>query len=256
MAAQTSKLMSTIRSASSSRASSAPPSPTGSSPRSAGAAAARRRTRRGGSKSSGAKISTTAGSATRRRRASRRRSPWSGRARSSRATNSPDISFDRSINPYRGCEHGCFYCFARPSHAYLGLSAGLDFESKLFVKDGAAALLERELAAPKYRPRVIALGANTDAYQPIERQLSRHPLRSRSPRAGAPPRRHRHQVQSGPARPRPARADGGARPRQGVRLGDDARSRAWRAGWSRARRRPPAASRRSSGSPRRAFPSA
>ncbi|MGD0640878.1 MAG: PA0069 family radical SAM protein [Roseiarcus sp.] len=83
---------------------------------------------------------------------------------------SPDIAFDRSINPYRGCEHGCFYCFARPSHAYLGLSAGLDFESKLFVKDGAAALLERELAAPKYRPRVIALGANTDAYQPIERQ--------------------------------------------------------------------------------------
>jgi DNA repair photolyase len=83
---------------------------------------------------------------------------------------SPDISFDRSINPYRGCEHGCVYCFARPSHAYLGLSAGLDFESKLFVKEGAAALLEKELAAPKYRPRVIALGANTDAYQPIERQ--------------------------------------------------------------------------------------
>ncbi len=83
---------------------------------------------------------------------------------------SPDIAFDRSINPYRGCEHGCFYCFARPSHAYLGLSAGLDFESKLFVKDGAAALLERELAAPKYRPRGIALGANTDAYQPIERR--------------------------------------------------------------------------------------
>src|SRR5271169_3805945 len=83
---------------------------------------------------------------------------------------SPDISFDRSINPYRGCEHGCVYCYARPTHAYLGLSAGLDFESKLFVKEGAAALLEKELAAPKYRPRVIALGANTDAYQPIERQ--------------------------------------------------------------------------------------
>ena len=93
------------------------------------------------------------------------------RARSIIARNqSPDIAFDRSINPYRGCEHGCFYCFARPSHAYLGLSAGLDFESKLFVKDGAAALLERELAAPKYRPRGIALGANTDAYQPIERR--------------------------------------------------------------------------------------
>ena len=83
---------------------------------------------------------------------------------------SPDISFDRSINPYRGCEHGCVYCFARPTHAYLGLSAGLDFESKLFVKEGAAALLEKELAAPKYRARVIALGANTDPYQPIERQ--------------------------------------------------------------------------------------
>jgi DNA repair photolyase len=82
----------------------------------------------------------------------------------------PDISFDQSINPYRGCEHGCFYCYARPTHAYQGLSAGLDFESRLFVKDGAAALLERELASPKYRPKVIALGANTDAYQPIERQ--------------------------------------------------------------------------------------
>src|SRR5271156_5393052 len=83
---------------------------------------------------------------------------------------SPDISFDRSINPYRGCEHGCIYCYARPTHAYLGLSPGLDFESKLFVKDGAAALLERELAAPKYRPSVIALGANTDPYQPIEKR--------------------------------------------------------------------------------------
>ncbi len=83
---------------------------------------------------------------------------------------SPDISFDRSINPYRGCEHGCVYCFARPTHAYMGLSPGLDFESKLFVKDGAAALLERELAAPNYQPRTIAMGTNTDPYQPIERQ--------------------------------------------------------------------------------------
>jgi DNA repair photolyase len=83
---------------------------------------------------------------------------------------SPDISFDRSINPYRGCEHGCAYCYARPTHAYQGLSPGLDFESKLFVKENAAALLEKELAAPKYKPAVIALGANTDAYQPIERQ--------------------------------------------------------------------------------------
>lgn len=83
---------------------------------------------------------------------------------------SPDISFDRSINPYRGCEHGCIYCFARPTHAYLGLSPGLDFESKLFVKPDAPELLERELAAPNYTPRTIAIGTNTDPYQPIERQ--------------------------------------------------------------------------------------
>ncbi len=83
---------------------------------------------------------------------------------------SPDISFDRSINPYRGCEHGCVYCFARPSHAYMGLSPGLDFESKLFAKPGAARLLERELAKPGYQPRTIAIGTNTDPYQPIERE--------------------------------------------------------------------------------------
>jgi DNA repair photolyase len=83
---------------------------------------------------------------------------------------SPDISFDRSINPYRGCEHGCIYCFARPTHAYLGLSPGLDFESKLFVKPNAPDLLERELAARDYSPRTIAIGTNTDPYQPIEKQ--------------------------------------------------------------------------------------
>ncbi|AYG58265.1 PA0069 family radical SAM protein [Rhizobium jaguaris] len=83
---------------------------------------------------------------------------------------SPDIPFDRSINPYRGCEHGCIYCFARPTHAYMGLSAGLDFESKLFAKPDAARLLERELAKPGYKPRVIAIGTNTDPYQPIEKE--------------------------------------------------------------------------------------
>jgi DNA repair photolyase len=83
---------------------------------------------------------------------------------------SPDISFDRSINPYRGCEHGCVYCFARPTHAYLGLSPGLDFESKLFMKPNAPELLERELSAPGYVPKIIAIGTNTDPYQPIERQ--------------------------------------------------------------------------------------
>src|SRR5579872_2048924 len=83
---------------------------------------------------------------------------------------SPDISFDRSINPYRGCEHGCAYCFARPTHAYMGLSPGLDFETKLFAKPTAAKLLRRELAKPGYEPRTMAIGTNTDPYQPIERR--------------------------------------------------------------------------------------
>jgi DNA repair photolyase len=83
---------------------------------------------------------------------------------------SPDIPFDRSINPYRGCEHGCIYCFARPTHSYMGLSAGLDFEAKLFAKPDAPKLLERELSRPDYRLRTIAIGTNTDPYQPIERE--------------------------------------------------------------------------------------
>ena len=85
---------------------------------------------------------------------------------------SPDVPFDRSINPYRGCEHGCVYCFARPTHAYYGLSPGLDFETKLFYKPNAPALLKAELAAKNYRPAPVALGINTDAYQPVERQLN------------------------------------------------------------------------------------
>jgi DNA repair photolyase len=84
---------------------------------------------------------------------------------------SPDISFDRSINPYRGCEHGCIYCYARPTHPYLGLSAGLDFETRIFAKTNAAEVLERELSAWTYTPRTIAIGTNTDPYQPIERRL-------------------------------------------------------------------------------------
>lgn len=83
---------------------------------------------------------------------------------------SPDIGFNQSINPYRGCEHGCVYCFARPTHAFMGLSPGLDFETRLFAKPGAAKLLERELGRRGYRPEVIAIGTNTDPYQPIERQ--------------------------------------------------------------------------------------
>jgi len=83
---------------------------------------------------------------------------------------SPDIPFDRSINPYRGCEHGCVYCYARPTHAYLGLSPGLDFETRLFAKTNAAALLDAQLRKPGYRAAVLALGANTDPYQPAEQR--------------------------------------------------------------------------------------
>jgi DNA repair photolyase len=83
---------------------------------------------------------------------------------------SPDIGFSQSINPYQGCEHGCIYCYARPSHAYLDLSPGLDFESRLFAKPDAPAQLRREFMNPNYRPQVIVIGANTDCYQPIERE--------------------------------------------------------------------------------------
>lgn len=91
------------------------------------------------------------------------------RARSALSFNrSPDIPFDRSVNPYRGCEHGCIYCFARPSHAWLNLSPGLDFETKLIARPGLAEVLEKELRAKSYLPQVIAIGTNTDPYQPIE----------------------------------------------------------------------------------------
>lgn len=84
---------------------------------------------------------------------------------------SPDISFEQSINPYRGCEHGCIYCYARPSHAYMNLSSGLDFETKIFYKDNAAQILEKELSKPRYICKTIVLGANTDPYQPVESKL-------------------------------------------------------------------------------------
>jgi DNA repair photolyase len=93
-------------------------------------------------------------------------------SRSIVATNdSPDLGFDASVNPYRGCEHGCVYCYARPTHEYLGLSAGLDFETRILVKEGAPALLRRTLASPRWTPRVVALSGVTDPYQPIERRL-------------------------------------------------------------------------------------
>jgi len=85
--------------------------------------------------------------------------------------NSPDISFETSLNPYRGCEHGCVYCFARPTHEYLGFSAGLDFESKIMVKENAAKLLEAELSSPKWKPQTVVMSGVTDPYQPVERRL-------------------------------------------------------------------------------------
>ena len=85
--------------------------------------------------------------------------------------NSPDVSFETSINPYRGCEHGCAYCFARPTHEYLGFSAGLDFETRIMVKENAAALLEAELSSPKWKPQTLVLSGVTDPYQPVERKM-------------------------------------------------------------------------------------
>src|SRR6266513_6063049 len=84
---------------------------------------------------------------------------------------SPDVGFETSVNPYRGCEHGCIYCFARPSHEYLGFSAGLDFESKIMVKTEAPDLLQAELSSPKWQPQVIMMSGVTDPYQPVERKL-------------------------------------------------------------------------------------
>ena len=84
---------------------------------------------------------------------------------------SPDVGFETSLNPYRGCEHGCIYCFARPTHEYLGLSAGLDFESKIMVKENASKLLEAELSSPKWKPQVLVMSGVTDPYQPVERKL-------------------------------------------------------------------------------------
>jgi len=84
---------------------------------------------------------------------------------------SPDVYFERSLNPYRGCEHGCIYCYARPTHSYLNLSPGLDFETKIIAKRGLADVLRRELARQRYVPKMIAIGTVTDCYQPIEREL-------------------------------------------------------------------------------------
>ena len=84
---------------------------------------------------------------------------------------SPDVGFNASVNPYRGCEHGCIYCYARPTHEYLGFSAGLDFETRVLVKEDAPELLRKELASPRWKPQVVAMSGVTDCYQPVERKL-------------------------------------------------------------------------------------
>jgi hypothetical protein len=151
---------------------------------------------------------------------------------------SPDLSFDRSINPYRGCEHGCAYCFARPSHAYHGPLARPRLRDALFAKPNAPELLrEGTRGAGIYQPRTIALGTNTDPYQPIEKQwmLTRRILEVL--RGGQPSRRHRHQERSWCTRDLDILSrDGGEGPRQGRALGNDARSASLRARWSRAPR--------------------
>ena len=136
---------------------------------------------------------------------------------------SPDISFDRSINPYRGCEHGCVYCFARPTHAYLGLSPGLDFETKLFAKPDAPELLEKELSAPNYEPRTIAIGTNTDPYQPIERS-TRSCAASLKCWSGPATRSASSPSRRWSCATSTSCADGRAQPGQGRAVGDDARS--------------------------------
>ena len=158
---------------------------------------------------------------------------------------SPDVPFDRSINPYRGCEHGCIYCFARPTHAYLGLSPGLDFETKILFKPDAAKLLTAELASPKYRPDVMAMGTNTDPYQPVERELkiTRSILRVLSRLQSSC--RHRHQEPPGDARHRHPGRHGQAQPGRGLPLGHHARQGPGAGRWSRAPRRRIAGSRRS-----------
>ena len=112
----------------------------------------------------------------------------------------PDIPFDRSINPYRGCEHGCFYCYARPTHAYLGLSAGLDFETRLFVKQGAAELLERELASPEVSAGADRVRRQHRSLSADRAAISHHALAHRGLGPSPPPAHHRHQIEPHPAR--------------------------------------------------------
>ena len=107
---------------------------------------------------------------------------------------SPDIGFDRAVNPYRGCEHGCIYCYARPSHAYLGYSPGLDFETQIVFKPEVASLLEKELSKPGYQPRTLALGSNTDPVSAGRAHAAPDPVGAGGAGTVRPPSQHRHQI--------------------------------------------------------------
>ena len=112
---------------------------------------------------------------------------------------SPDVGFTASLNPYRGCEHGCIYCYARPTHEYLGFSAGLDFESKIMVKEDAPELLRAELMSPKWQPQVIFMSGVTDCYQPVEGQIETDAPLSRSARGIPESGVHHHEKPAGDA---------------------------------------------------------
>ena len=137
---------------------------------------------------------------------------------------SPDISFDRSINPYRGCEHGCIYCYARPSHCYLGHSAGLDFETKLYAKSNAATLLAKELAKPGYKPRDDRAWGQYRSLSADRTRAAHHAIDPRSAGANEPSGRHHHQIGAGRARHRHSAADGRERHCQGRGVDHQSRS--------------------------------
>ena len=193
---------------------------------------------------------------TTRRPRSGPRSSMTPPAASSRSNKSPDLSFDQSINPYRGCEHGCIYCFARPTHAYLGMSPGVDFESRLFAKPNAAELLAKELSAPGYVPKVIAMGTNTDPYQPLEKKMRITRSHPGSAARLPPSRRHRHQVAADPARPRYPVRHGGDGPGQGGAVGHHAGPQAGADDGAARRHARRGGCRRSRGSAMPAFPPA
>ena len=128
--------------------------------------------------------------------------------------NSPDIPFGQSVNPYKGCEHGCVYCYARPTHAFLDLSPGLDFETRIFYKTGPAERLREAFDSPGYECRTLAIGTNTDPYQPGEKQYRVTRPRPRDAAGIQAPGQHRHQGRADPARPRHPGCLGGRRPHE------------------------------------------